>query len=203
MATTLDVVNECLASMGEVPLNTLLEPHEFRGSATRALSAANKRLQSTGWWFNTEQATLSPAPGTGHITLPGDALKWQSGVRASDTLTRTQPKPWLVQRGLRLYDIRERTYVHTQDVSGELVREVLFEELPHVMNEYIAAEAVLRFQSSFDADNSKRQELVQRWTLARSEARAENIRQLGVNMINNNVRLQRIKSVTRRVRFNT
>ena len=40
MATILDVVNECLGTLGESPLNSLLEPHEFRGTAQRELAAA-------------------------------------------------------------------------------------------------------------------------------------------------------------------
>jgi hypothetical protein len=201
MATTLDVINDCLATMGEAPLNTLLEPHEFKGAAQKALSRANKSVQATGWWFNLEAATLVPSPSNGYVQLPGDCLKWQSGVRTADQLVRNQAKPWLVERGNKLYDTRNRTYVITEEVVGELVREVPFEELPTVVNAYIAAEAVLKFQSNFDADNSKRQELTQSWSLCRIDAKAENIRQLGVNLLNNNSRLSRIKAVTRRLRY--
>lgn len=199
MATTLDVVNECLGTLGEAPLNSLLEPHEFRGTAQRELDRASKRIQATGWWYNLEAATLTPGP-DGQIYLPGDCLKWQSGVRSSDMLVRGQAKPWLVQRGPRLYDTRTQSYVITEPVTGELVRELPFDLLPHVVNDYIAAEAVLKFQSSFDADNSRRQELTQRWTLARAEAKAENIRQLAVNFVQSNSRLSRIKRVTRVLR---
>ena len=199
--TTLDVVNQCLGTLGEAPLNTLLEPHEFRGTAQKALNTANNRLQSVGWWFNTEAATFDPAPVTGFIQLPGDCLKWQSGVRSSDLLVRGQAKPWLVQRGSRLYDTRTRTFEITESVTGELIREVAFEDLPSVIASYIAAEAVLKFQSSYDADNSKRQELLGEWKLCRSDANAENTRQQGVNFINNNSRLQRIKSAVRRLRY--
>ena len=200
MLTTLDVVNQCLGTIGEAPLNTLLEPHEFRGTAQKALATANYQIQSRGWWFNTEASTLSPAPITGFITLPGDTLKWQAGVRSSDLLVRGQAKPWLVQRGSQLYDTRRRTYEIIEDVTGELVREVPFESLPPVMSSFVASQAVLKFQSSFDADNSKRQELLEEWKLYRSESNAEQTRQLGVNLINNNSRLQRIKSAVRRLR---
>lgn len=198
--TTLDVVNECLASMGEAPLNTLQEPHEFKSAAQKALNRANRSIQAKGWWCNTEAATFSPAPVTGFIQLPGDCLKWQSNVRTSDTLVRQQAKPWLVERGGRLYDTRTRTYAITEDVTGELVREVPFEQLPSVLSDYIAAEAVLKFQSNYDADNSKRQELTQSWNSCRIEANAEQTRQLGVNFLNSNTRLSRIKAVTRRYR---
>ena len=200
MASTLDVVNECLATLGEVPLNTLAEPHEYKASAQRYLARANRRVQSVGYWFNTEVAVLPPSPATGHITLPADASSWRSGSRARDTLTLGAPQPWLVQRGTRLYDTRTRSYTHTEDAKGELIREVPFEELPPVANDAVAAEAVLRFQSSFDADNSKRQELGQSWAMATTALKAENIRQAGVNLIQSSSRLQRIKS--RSARYN-
>lgn len=196
MATTLEVVNECLATMGEAPLNTLSEPHEYKSSALRYLARANKAIQSRGWWFNTEYAELAPNSVNGQIQLPGDCLKFQSGVRTQNTFTAI--KPWLVQRGTRIYDTTTGSYVLSETVSGEIVREVAFDELPHVMNDYIASEAVLKFQSNFDADNSKRQELDQANKMARALASAENIRQYRVNLLNNNSRLARIKRVTRR-----
>lgn len=199
MASTLDVVNDCLATLGEAPLNTLLEPHEFRGTAQRLLTKASRRIQAPGWWFNTEAITFTPNP-TGQIVLPGDYLKWQSGVRSSDMLVRSEAKPWLVERGGRLYDTRTRSFVLTENVTGELVRELPFEQLPAIINDYVAAETVLKFQSHFDGDNSRRQELTQAWVLARTAANAENTRQLGVNFIYNNSRLSRIKRVTRRLR---
>ena len=197
MTTTLDVVNECLGTMGEAPLNTLVEPHEFRGAALRKLAEANTRLQARGWWFNRESLTLTPAPVTGHAVLGTDILKWQSGTRSPDILQRSQPKPWLVQRGTRLYDTRTGTYEITETVTGEVTREIPFDTLPAVMQAYVKAEAVLRFQSNFDADNSKRQELTSEWQISRADAVAEDVRQSGVNFINSNPRLQRIKNASR------
>lgn len=197
MTTTLDVVNECLGTMGEAPLNTLAEPHEFRGSALKKLSEANSRLQARGWWFNRETLTVTPAPTTGHVVLGNDILKWQSGARSPEFLRRSQPKPWLVQRGRRLYDTRTGTFEITETTEGEITREIPFEDLPQVMQQYVKAEAVLRFQSTYDADNSKRQELLGEWQISRADAAAEDIRQSGVNLLNSNPRLQRIKNASR------
>jgi hypothetical protein len=106
-----------------------------------------------------------------------------------------------VQRGNRLYDTRRRSFqIEDDEVTGEIVRLIPFEELPIVLNEYVAAATVLRFQSNIDADNNRRQELAQRFSIARVEARAENIRQLNFNLRNSNPRLSYIKSVTRGVR---
>lgn len=199
MATTLEVVNDCLATMGEAPLNSLTEPHEFKGSAQRLLARSNKNIQAIGWWCNLETVTYSPNP-NGQVQLPGDCIKWQSGVRESKTLTRGFAKPWIVQRGSRLYDTRAGSFTITEEVTGEIVRLIPFEDLPPVLNEYVASQTILRFQSNFDADNSKRAELTENWRIARLEARAEQIRQSAVNLRASNPTLSRIKSVTRSAR---
>lgn len=200
MATNLDVVNDCLATLGEAPLSTLSEPHEFKPAATRLLSRMNKEVQTIGWWCNTETMTLNPAPTTGHLVLPGDTLKWESGVRSQDTFGLGQHKPWFVQRGLRLYDTRKRMYESEESVVGIIVREIPFEELPQVLNDYIAATTVLRFQSNFDGDTQRRGELTQHMNMTRAMARAEDIRQNKFNAILTNVSLSRIQSLTRNSR---
>jgi hypothetical protein len=200
MATILDVVNDCLASMGETPLNTLSEQHEFKGSAQRLLTRTSRRVQADGWWCNTESFTASPALATGYVQLPGDVLQWQSGIRTKDSQVRSYVKPWLTQRGNRLYDLRTNSYNITEDSIGEIVRFLPFDQLPVPLAEYIAAETVLKFQSNFDADNSKRQELQQNWQLARIKVQAENTRQLGINLLHSNPSLQRIKSRVRSAR---
>lgn len=200
MATTLDVVNDCLGSMGETPLNTLSESHEFKGTTLRLLNRNNRIIQEVGWWCNTESYTAKPASGVAYIQLPSDILKWRSGVKSKDTYVQQRAKPWIVQRGKRLYDTQNRTYEIKDEVVGEIVREIPFEDLPTVLNEYVAAQTVLRFQSNFDADTQKRQELTQIWQQARMLAQAEDIRQAKVNFRDNNPRLAYIKSVTRSAR---
>jgi hypothetical protein len=198
MASTLDVINSCLASMGEAPLNSESEPHEYKASAKRLLLKSNRTVQTPGWWFNTEVVNLVPSPANQQIQLSNDTIQFRSGTRLRDTGVLNSPKPWIVQRGQRLYDTRTNSYTITENVSGELVREVPFEELPPSINDLIAALTVLKFQSDFDADSNKRAELGQDYKEARMRANSENIRQLSVNLLNSNERLQRIKRVSRR-----
>lgn len=187
MYTTLEVVNECLASMGESPLSSLAEPHAMKGAAVAKLTRANKNIQETGRWFNTEYVSLKPDSVNKWITFGGDVLKFTSGT------PNAVAKPYLVQRGNRLYNLQTRSYVLDEDVEGFIVRLVPFEELPPVAANYIGSQAVLRFQSDFDADNSKRQELKEAWMAARIEFNAEHIRQVKVNMLDSNRTLARIR----------
>ena len=187
MYTTLEVVNGCLASMGEAPLSSLVEPHAMKGAAVNSLNRANKNVQETGKWFNTEYVSLSPDSVNGWITLSGDCIKFSSGTPQAPS------KPYLVQRGSRLYNLNTRSYVLTEDVAGYIVRLVPFEELPPVAANYIACLAVLRFQSNFDADTNKRQELERDASIAKIEFNSEHIRQIKVNLINSNRTLARLR----------
>lgn len=187
MYTTLEVVNGCLASMGEVPLSSLAEPHAMKGAAVAELNRANKNVQSQGRWFNTEAVELNPDSVNGWIVLAGDCLKFQSGNSTSIA------KPHLVQRGNRLYNLNTRSYTLTESVAGRIVRLVPFEELPSVAANFIATTAVLKFQSSFDGDNNKRQELKEDNLRARVEFMSEDIRQRRVNLLYSNRSLARIR----------
>lgn len=187
MYTTLEVVNGCLASMGESPLSSLVEPHAMKGAAIGKLERANKSVQANGKWFNTESVSLTPDSVNGWITLAGDCLKFTSGTATSPA------KPYLQQRGSRLYNLNNRSYVVGESVEGQMVRLLPFEDLPHVAAEYIAALAILQFQSDFDADNSKRQELESNAKMARIEFNAEDIRQQRLNLLNSNRTLARVR----------
>lgn len=199
MASTLDVVNECLGTLGETPIAALTEYHEFKSSVLRILNKENTSLQAPGWWFNTEAIELVPNP-SNEIVLPTDCLKWTSGVRTKDTLIRGVAKPWIVKRGSRLYDTRTQSYTLTGSVVGEIIRLLPFEDLPIVVNDYVAASTVLKFQSSYDSDNGKRNELSSTFATARTAARAEDIRQRAANLVLSNTRLSRIKRVTQILR---
>jgi hypothetical protein len=187
MYTTLEVVNGCLASMGESPLSSLVEPHAMKGAAINALNRASKNVQEPGKWFNTEYVSLQPDSVNGWITLSGDCLKFSSGTPQAPS------KPYLVQRGTRLYNLNTQSYVLTEGVDGYIVRLVPFEELPPVAANYIGALAVLRFQSNFDADNSKRQELQQDMLTAKIDFNSEHIRQIKTNLLNSNRTLARLR----------
>jgi hypothetical protein len=202
MTTTLDVVNECLATMGESPLNALAEPHEFKAPILRVLSKADKHIQSRGWWYNSEELTLTPDPVNSQMTLPGDCLRAESGIRLMHTLVRGAQKPWIIQRGRRMYDTSKGTYTITEDLAITMVRQIPIEELPTPIGDYIAAETVLKFQSNYDGDNNRRQELAMALKIAMSDAISEDVRQRRVNMLSMNATLGRIKSLTRSSRYN-
>lgn len=191
---TLDVVNEMLGTMGEAPISSLEDPHTFRGACLSTLNNQNARIQSRGWWFNSEAITLSPSALDSSIYLPGDTINVRvPRASAEDT------SPY-VQRGRRLYNTNGGTFVFTTAQDVTIIRQVPFEELPELAAQHIAASAVVQFQSKYDSDSIKTRELRDRvehpTTGTLFYLVAEDMRNRRVNLIDSNSRLQRLKSLT-------
>lgn len=169
----LDVVNDCLASLGEVPLNSLDDEHSFVPAARRHLRLANGREQAKGWWFNRETVTLTPDPQSNFIYIPEDTIS----VDPSSQWTH------LVQRGRRLYDPAGAGYAIGKQVSVTLLRLIPFEELPPPAAAYISLCAQRDFQKNYDADRMKVEQVLLELADARITLRAEDIRNAGVNLL--------------------
>lgn len=198
MTTNLDVINACLATLGEAPLNSDQEQHEFKAAAQRIIARSSKTIQSTGWWFNTEDVVLTPDPVHSQIVLANDVLLFRSGTVGVKNGVYGVSQPWLTQRGRRIYDTKTHSYTLVEDAIGEIIREVPLDELPPVVADLIEAHAVLRFQTDFDADSSRNANLAGHLKTAQAIANSENIRQRSVNLVRLNPRLQRIKRVANR-----
>lgn len=171
MHDRLDVVNSCIATMGEASINTLEEYHPYRDTALNYLQQANRSAQKRGWWFNEEQLVLVPDV-SGYLYVPQDAL----GVRILDCDTAAQ-------RGKRLYNTRRNNYEWDRDVTVSVVRLIEFEQLPFVVADYVAAHTVLRFQREFDGDRQRTSELALEVQAARLDLVAEDTRQRRPNLL--------------------
>jgi hypothetical protein len=178
----LDVINECLGSMGEAPLNAEDDFHTYRPAAVSILERVNREFQARGWWFNRETLTIQPSALDGSIYLPGDAIN-----------VRTENRDY-VQRYRRLYDKANGTYVFDKAQTVELIRLVPFKETPELFAAYVSAETVLRFQKRYDGDSDKTRSLNKEQQEARIACNAEETRQAKVNVLESNDRLMYIKS---------
>jgi len=173
--TELDIVNQCLASMGETPVNAVDADHPYIAAALAKLSVASTQEQARGWWFNTDFVALRPDATTHFIYVPNDAIN----VNPNDAGNA------VVIRGRRLYDRFQSTYAFAAPVQVELVRELALDELPALAGHVVAARAVLDFQSAFDGDADKYGKLGASYQQVLTVLRAEHIRQSKVNMFNN------------------
>lgn len=176
MLDRLDVVNDMLACLGELPVNSLEEGHPMVPTAIRVLDIANKREQTKSWWFNRELTDLTP-DSDGFIFVPGDTLKVDPQVRTLN----------YVQRGRRLYKPYEPNaatkYTFTDTVRVWLVREVPFEDCPVTAQLLVSYSAQLDFMKSYEADPQKFSQVTDLYRDALRTINAEHVRAMDVNML--------------------
>jgi hypothetical protein len=177
----LTVVNQCLATLGEQKLTSLTDSHAFLDNAHDCLEDQVRVVASHRWWFNEEKLSITPNAVDKGLYLPGN------------TLEVICPKPQYVQRGNRIYNTDGGSYEFDDVMKVTIYRLLDFEELPETVAQYIAAKAVLKFQTDFDGDQLKSQRLEQKVVETMAAAQAQETRNRKVNMIANNESIMRIK----------
>lgn len=171
----LDVVNACLATLGESPLNTLEDDHSFKAAALRYLSEVTRIEQAPGFWFNSEYKLLVPDAASKFIYIPQDALSVKPIKKVS---------PVFSQRGKRLYDPGSNSYEWSNPVWVDVVTYVDFDDLPFQAADLVQYGTVMRFQREYDGDNARYQQLGQDYSRARAEMRVEDVRNKRPNLLN-------------------
>lgn len=187
MTTELTVVNDCLAIMGEAPLNTLTEDHAYKTAAVTTLARVSRSTQSRSWWFNIEKLELTVNPVDGRIYLPNDI----------GTLLPSHEHANLAQRGRVLYDLDKGTDRFDEGFTCKvrLTRQLAIEDVPDSVSALIAAQTVVEFQSLYDGDQTKTRSLMETVRVLQVLANAEHIRNRRVNLVESSERLNRIRRV--------
>jgi hypothetical protein len=143
--TELEAVNAMLRSIGESPIASLTDiAVQDAEIALTTLRSVSRSVQVRGWDFNTEIEMELVVNGDGNIPLPSNTL-------SVDPVDETKK---LVQRGSRLYDPVEHTYVFTDPVTVNLIVMLPFEELPEAARNYIFVRAARQFQDNTVGDSS-------------------------------------------------
>ena len=173
--TQLEVVNACLATMGETPLNTLEDDHSYKAAALSILNQTNRIEQKRGWWFNSEYTELVPDATSKYVYIPLDAI-------AVKTIDRWHTPPY-AQRGKRLYNIEKNSYEWDAPLCVDIVRLLSFDDLPFHAADVVHYGTVMRFQREFDGDGTRYGQLTQDYSRARMELSAESTRNTRPNLL--------------------
>lgn len=187
-STSLEVVNGCIATLGEAPLNSLSDDHTFKASALNYLDASLKTVLKRALWFNTEVIDLQPDLTASYIYIPNDALHVE---RISELC------PPFAQRGRRLYDPVLNRYEWDNPVTVKLVRLLPFEDCPFFAQDVIALSAILRFQREFDGDTTRYGEIQQDLQRAEVELQGQHIREVRANLLNRIDEQMAVRGITR------
>jgi hypothetical protein len=142
----LDAVNIMLSSIGEAPVSSLSSGLIEAEIAESILNTIDREVQSMGWHFNTELNKSFAQDTLGQILLPADIL------RADATLKANAPN--LVQRGLKMYDRTNHTFVIGTAAALDVVVQLLFDDLPEVAKRYIVLRATRIFQDRVVGSNT-------------------------------------------------
>lgn len=188
----LDAYNMMLATLGELPLESIDVDHGTLPAAVQQLKNTRRSVLGKGWWFNREVVTLTPDPDTGRITVPTDTL----------SIIPTDQSLMLAQRGSQLYDPVNATYDIGEPVSVDVVTDLAFDDLPENAKTYIAAKAVEQFNKDNEGDPTKLREAQRTVAEAYFVLSSEDIRQSRVNFLkrpSTAVRLNRIVGTSGRV----
>ncbi len=129
----LDAVNTMLSSIGEAPVSSLSSGLIEAEIAESILNTIDREVQSMGWHFNTELNKSFAQTPAGEILLPADIL------RADATLKANAPN--LVQRGLKMYDRVNHTFIVGTNAALDVVVQLVFDDLPEVAKRYIVLRA--------------------------------------------------------------
>lgn len=175
----LDAVNTILGVVGEAPVNTLDIPGLAHVDiAHQMLHDVSREIQSQDWEFNSETNYPLPRTTEGYILTPTNLLK-------ADVCEDWVQKYLPVQRGTKMYDRKNHTYVFPEDLTFDVVFFLPFDQLPESLRRYVTIRAARVFQRRFlssDQLNAFTEEEEQR---ARAEALATDGSVADYNMAEN------------------
>ena len=148
--TELECINIMLAAIGEAPINTLTGTLPVDAvTAQKTLAEINKDVQNEGWSFNQEFNVKLTRDGTNQIALGTDMLKVDANVFDHPTID-------VVQRGLKMYDRKNNTYVFDTDLTCNVTYFRNFDEIPESARRYINIRAARVFVDRLVGDDGLR-----------------------------------------------
>lgn len=161
--TKLEAINICLSSMGEPAVNALDDAGVDAQMAADLIDETSRGVQLKGWHWNRETHKLQPDQ-QGRMNLPMNTAKVDS--------TSYDAGVDVVQRGLKLFDRVNNTYIFTKPLTLELYVILPYDDLPQSAKNFIAYDAACRFQRRLLGSDTIDRFLVE----ARNEARLELVR---------------------------
>ena len=131
----LQAVNKALQMMGESPLNSLQGLLGLGNLAEETLDSVSRKVQVEGWSFNTDyQMDLTRDSTTNHISVGTNVSRIVIDPYEYNNID-------VVQRGDRLYDRKNNTYVFSIDLKADMTVILDWDDLPEHARVYIMTKA--------------------------------------------------------------
>jgi len=138
LTTELEAVNYFLVSIGEQPINSLIETRSTNAQlALTLLQQVSRQVQSEGLNCNSENNYMFAKNLEDKVIIPKNVL----------SLSPSESYREIITRGRKLYDKDNHTYDFEEGVECDVVWLLEFEELPQVVREYITIKGARVFQT--------------------------------------------------------
>ena len=138
----LQAVNKALQMMGESPLNSLQGLLGLGNLAEETLDSVSRKVQAEGWSFNTDY----------QMTLTRDSTTNEISVGTNVSRVVVDPYEYydvdVVQRGSRLYDRKNNTYVFSINLKADMTVILDWDDLPEHARVYIMTKAGKELQEN-------------------------------------------------------
>jgi hypothetical protein len=143
LTTKLAAVNVLLSTIAESPVASLDTSISVDvATAVGALDEVDRALQTKGWHWNREDSLELSPDGSGEIALPENYL-WIGAAYAVDNSSPLR----VSERGRKLYNRDDHSYVFANPVALDLVVKLEWEEMPEYARQYITIAAAELFQA--------------------------------------------------------
>lgn len=173
LISELDAVNKILAITGDAPVATLDDSYIQSKLAQQVLNRASRDIQSKGWWFNEETDVTLQRDVNGYITLSPNVIQ----------VTVKNDAGTIVQRGNRMYDKQNRTYVFTENLTVDIIYMLEWNELPQVARAHIADLSCIIFNNNFYNAQDIVQTLAQSYEQSLIELKKKHVEAQDVNLL--------------------
>jgi len=138
--TELEAVNLMLSVIGEAPINSFSdETIDDIALARTVLDDTLKETLELGWHVNTDEEYPLTPDGDGFINLPANVARVDIDRRHQHS------QPDVVQRGSRLYDRDDRTYVFTAPIKVTVIWYLAYDEVDPATKRFVAIRAARKF----------------------------------------------------------
>jgi hypothetical protein len=144
----LDTLNMLLRLIGVSYVNSLETDHPDSVNARTTMNRVSKRIQTKGWWFNTDYSIRYVRNSANEIRVPSQVVSMQFD------------DPSIIQRGNKLYDRANNTFQFKQDITAiKVIRVLDWDDMPDLAQMYCAYYAGAEFVRDELEDPSKEKSL--------------------------------------------
>ena len=139
--TELEAINQMLVVIGSDAVNSVQAAQPDVANARVTLDRVKQQSQRRGWWFNREFNVYYQPNDKKEIRIPSNVEAFEADDKA------------IIARGNKLYDLRNNTYqFESQVLAVQTRRNLSWEELPQVFQDYVTYLACTQFVASEELD---------------------------------------------------